>query len=336
MFGSDGNSETHRFGFFLVPDFSMIAFTSAVEPLRLANRVAEVTLYSGAIYSLDGQAVTASNGISINVDGDLTEAQNLHTAIVCAGLDVHLHCDQKLINRLRHMASHGTAIGGICTATHILAKAGLLDDYSCTIHWENLSALKEEYPDLDVTSELYEIDRNRFTCAGGTAALDMMLNWISIFRGSKIAADVADEMLHHRIRDGNEAQRMELRSRIGVAHPKLLAVVALMEDNLEEPLSCARLAQRVGLSTRQLERLFRKYMNNAPTRYYLELRLKRARFLLRQTSLPVLSIALAAGFVSASHFSKCYREYYKRTPSEERNEVGARPIIPEVLSPDVS
>jgi transcriptional regulator GlxA family with amidase domain len=209
-------------------------------------------------------------------------------------------------------------MGGICTASHILAKAGLLDNYSCTIHWENLTAMVEEFPDLSITSELFEIDRNRYTCAGGTAALDMMLNWISLQQGAIVAASVADEMLHHRIREGHESQRMELRNRLGVAHPKLLAVVGLMEEHLEEPLSCAELAKQVGLSTRQLERLFRKYMRNAPTRYYLELRLNRSRFLLHQTSLPVLSIALASGFVSASHFSKCYREFFKRTPSQER------------------
>ena len=319
MFGMDGNRDTHRCGFILVPNFSMIAFTSAIEPLRLANRVSGETLYSGCHYSLDGGPVTASNGVTITVDGSLADAKNLHTVFICAGLDVHLHCEKSLMSRLRHMASHGTALGGLCTATYILAKAGLLDGYSCTIHWENLIALTEEFPDLEITSELFEIDRNRFTCAGGTAALDMMLNWISLFRGSKVAADVADEMLHHRIRDGHESQRMELRSRLGIAHPKLLAVVALMEENLEEPLSCAELARRVGLSTRQLERLFRKYMNNVPTRYYLELRLSRARFLLRQTSMPVLSIALAAGFISASHFSKCYHEFFKHTPSQERN-----------------
>ena len=319
MFGIDDNRDTHRYGFILIPDFSMIAFTSAVEPLRLANRVSGKTLYNGSLFSLDGGSVTASNGVTVNVDGSLADAENLHTVVICAGLDVHLHCDKGLMNRLRHMASHGTAIGGLCTATHIMAKAGLLDGHSCTIHWQNLIALTEEFPDLEITSELFEIDRHRFTCAGGTAALDMMLNWISLFRGSKVAADVADEMMHHRIRDGHESQRMELRSRLGIAHPKLLTVVALMEENLEEPLSCAGLARQVGLSTRQLERLFRKYFNNVPTRYYLELRLNRARFLLHQTSLPVLSIALAAGFVSASHFSKCYHEYFKHTPSQERN-----------------
>ena len=145
-----------------------------------------------------------------------------------------------------------------------------------------------------------------------------MLNLIALQEGSKIAAMVADEMIHHRIRDGHEAQRMELRSRLGIANPKLLAVIQMMEENLEEPLASAELAAGVGLSTRQLERLFRKYLNVAPTRYYVELRLNRSRFLLRQTSLPILSVALASGFVSASHFSKCYRDHFSRTPSEER------------------
>jgi len=318
MFGAEPGKKTQHIGFFLVPEFSMIAFASAVEPLRLVNRVSEDTLYTGSTYSLDGQPVTASNGIPVIVDGTIAEAEKLNIVFVCSGIHAHKYCDKGLLTRLRRMASHGTDIGALCTGTHILAKAGLLEESRCTIHWENLTAFTEEFPDIDVTSELFEIDRNRYTCAGGTAAVDLMLNLIALQVGSNVAATVADEMIHHRIRDGHEAQRMELRSRLGVAHPKLLAVIQLMEENLEETLSYADLAASVGLSTRQLERLFRKYLKSAPTRYYVELRLKRARFLLRQTSLPILSVALAAGFVSASHFSKCYREHFNRTPSEER------------------
>jgi len=318
MFGAEPGKKTQHIGFFLVPEFSMIAFASAVEPLRLVNRVSEDTLYTGSTYSLDGQPVTASNGIPVIVDGAIAEAEKLDIVFVCSGIHAHKYCDKGLLTRLRRMASHGTDIGALCTGTHILAKAGLLEESRCTIHWENFTAFTEEFPDIDVTSELFEIDRNRYTCAGGTAAVDLMLNLIALQAGSNVAATVADEMIHHRIRDGHEAQRMELRSRLGVAHPKLLAVIQLMEENLEETLNCADLAASVGLSTRQLERLFRKYLKSAPTRYYVELRLKRARFLLRQTSLPILSVALAAGFVSASHFSKCYREHFKRTPSEER------------------
>jgi len=321
VFGTDEDKDTHRIGFLLIPDFSMIGFASAVEPLRLSNRTKTETVYSGYTYSLDGEPVTASNGIPVVVDAPLSEATGLHIMFVCSGIRVRRYLEKPYLTVLRRMATHGTDVGGICTGSYILAKAGLLDDHRCTVHWENLAAFTEDFPDIDVTSELFEIDRNRYTCAGGTAALDMMLTIIGLQEGTRLAAEVADMMLHHRIRDGHEAQRMGLRSRLGIAHPKLLDVIEHMEANLEEPLSCAELAIQVGLSTRQLERLFSKYLNHAPTRYYLDLRLNRARFLLRQTSLPVLSVALAAGFVSASHFSKCYREHFKRTPSEERRQV---------------
>ena len=314
-------SDTHRIGFFLVPEFSMIAFSSAVEPLRLANRAAGEALYSWRSYSLDGAPVMASNGIAVTVDGPIAEAEGLHTVFVCGGVHISQHADKALLTRLRRLASHGTNLGAICTASYILAKAGLLTDRRCTIHWENLAAFAEDFPDINVTSELFEIDGNRYTCAGGTAALDMMLNIIAKQEGAAIAAKAADTMIHHRIRDGHEGQRMELRSRLGIAHPKLLAVIALMEESLEEPLTCSELAVAVGLSARQLERLFKKYLNDAPKHYYLQLRLNRARHLLRQTSLPVLGVALASGFISASHFSKCYREHFKYTPSEERRAV---------------
>lgn len=308
----------HRIGFFLVPDFSFIAFSSAVEPLRLANKVANSELYGWKCYSFDGEPVAASNGVVVQVDGSYADVEVLPTVIVCGGWDIHTQHNPKLVSQLRRLSSHGASLGAVCTGSRVLAKAGLLDGYRCTIHWENIDGFAEEFPDIDVTDELFEIDRNRFTCAGGTAALDMMLYIIAQQYGHDTAALTADLLIHHRIRDGHEHQRMALRSRLGVSHPKLLAVISHMEETLEEPVSCAQLARNVGLSTRQLERLFRKYLNYAPTRYYLELRLSRSRFLLLQTSMPILDVALACGFVSASHFSKCYREYFNRTPSEER------------------
>lgn len=296
----------------------MIAFSAAVEPLRLANRLSDSDLYSGKTLSMDGAEVTASNGVSVMVDAAVTDGGPLDMLIVCAGINVREHTTGAMLNAIRRRSSHGTGVGALCTGTYVLAKAGLLDEHRCTIHWENLMAFVEEFPDLTVTSELFEIDRNRFSCAGGTAAADMMLTLIAMQQGESLAASVADQLIHHRIREGHERQRMELRARLGVAHPKLISVVQMMEENIEEPLSCTELARDVGLSARQLERLFRKYMGQVPTRYYLELRLKRARFLLLQTSMPVLSVALSCGFVSASHFSKCYREHFRRTPSEER------------------
>ncbi|GGH29103.1 AraC family transcriptional regulator [Alsobacter metallidurans] len=308
----------HTFGFLMVPDFSMIAFTSAIEPLRLANRCSGKTLYGWRIFSPDGQPVTASNGVSIAVDGAYADVGPMPAVVVCAGVDVHRFDHGALIAKLRTLAFYGVQIGAVCTGTHVLAKAGLLAGRKCTIHWENNDSFREEFSDIDVTQELFEIDRNRFTCAGGTAAIDMMLSMIAKQKGPEIAAQVTDQLIHHRQRDSHERQRMELRARLGVAHPKLLAVVSEMEKSLETPLSCAELADEVGLSTRQLERLFRKYIGEAPTKYYLSLRLNRARFLLRQTSMPILTIGLACGFVSASHFSKCYSEHFGRTPSHER------------------
>ncbi|MCW6506663.1 GlxA family transcriptional regulator [Lichenifustis flavocetrariae] len=296
----------------------MIAFASAVEPLRLANRALGRPAYRWLILTCDGRPVQASNGIAIPADGSYDEAAGAAAAVVCAGVDVQTVDTRDLMAKLRGLASRGVTLGAICTGPYILARAGLLDGYRCTIHWDNFDSFHEEFPDLSVTQELFELDRTRFTCAGGTAAIDMMLSIIARQRGKDVASAVTDQLIHHRMRDAHERQRMELRARLGVAHPKLISVVGEMERCIEQPMSCADLADRVGLSTRQLERLFRKYLGQAPTRYYLGLRLERARHLLLQTSMPILSIGLACGFVSASHFSKCYSEHFSRTPSQER------------------
>lgn len=302
----------------LVPSFSLIAFSSAIEPLRLANRALGRRAYQWKILSGDGQAVEASNGVVVAADGTYDEAAGSAVAIVCSGVDVQTFDTRDLVAKLRTLSSRGVTLGAVCTGPYVLARAGLLDGHRCTIHWENFDSFREEFPDLAVTQELFEIDRTRFTCAGGTAAIDMMLSLISRQRGQDVASSITDQLIHHRMRDAHERQRMELRARLGVAHPKLIQVVGEMERCIEQPLSCADLADGVGLSTRQLERLFRKYLGQAPTRYYLGLRLERARHLLLQTSMPILSIGLACGFVSASHFSKCYSEHFARTPSQER------------------
>jgi AraC family transcriptional regulator, glycine betaine-responsive activator len=313
------SSAPETIGFFLVPNFSMIAFTSAIEPLRLANRVSRRELYQWRLFSTDGEAVRASNGVDIKVQGACCDAKALTSVVVCAGLEVHALPHRPMIAALRRLASFGTAVGAVCTGTYVLAKAGLLTGHHATIHWENRDGLLAEFPDLEISQELFELDRNRFTCAGGTAAVDMMLSIIARDHGPDIASEVTDQLIHHRIREASERQRMDLRSRIGVAHPKLLSVVALMEHTIESPLGCDALASHVQISVRQLERLFAKYLGQSPSRYYVALRLQRARVLLQQTSDAILDIALAAGFVSASHFSKSYHEHFGRTPSAERS-----------------
>ncbi len=306
------------FGFYLVPGFSMLGFTSAVEPLRAANRLAERNLYDWRLISKTGEAVASSSGIEVVPHDSIRSAGRLPNLIVVAGLEAHRHRDAEVFAWLRRLARQGCRIGALSTGSYLLARSGLLDGYRCTIHWENLAGFQEEFRDLDVSGELYEIDGNRLTCSGGTAALDMMLSLIGLEHGRDLATQVAEQFIHERIRDRHDKQRMTLRSRLGISHPKLLRVIALMEENPEDPLPRSELARQVDLSTRQLERLFRKYLSRTPTRYYLEIRLYRARMLLMQTSLSVLDVALACGFVSASHFSKCYREFFHRTPREER------------------
>ena len=307
-----------KVGFLLIPNFSMLAFASAIEPLRAANRMSGEILFEWVISSPTGMPIKSSNQVEVAVDGDPSILQSARLVFACSGLDIQSHATKDTLNVIRRLERNGAIIGAICTGTYLMAAAGLLDDKRCTIHWENIDGLAEEFPFLEITNELFEIDDTRITCSGGTASLDMILYLISLTHGQNLATQVSEQFIHDRIRDPSDRQRMELRSRLGVSHPKLLAVVSLMEGGLEEPYAQTELARQANLSTRQLERLFRKYLHTTPTRYYLGLRLARARHLLRQTSLSVLDIALACGFVSASHFSKCYRDIYGKTPRAER------------------
>ncbi len=307
------------FGFLLISNFSLLAFASALEPLRAANNASGRALYNWRLLSPDGQPVRSSSGVSVICDSGMEDAPRLQTCLVAGGFGGHEFDDKTVYTWLRRQARQGVRLGAVSTGTYVLAKAGLLDGYRCTIHWQHIASFVEDYPDIDLTQELFEIDRNRLTCSGGEAALDMMLSVIALEHGRDLATQVSENFIHERIRDTNDKQRMALRTRLGISHPKLLNVIELMEAHLEDPLSRAELARRAGLSTRQLERLFRKYLGRTPTRYYLEMRLHRARTLLHQTSMSVLEIALACGFVSASHFSKCYREFFDKSPREERS-----------------
>ena len=315
---AEGQPAPQLFGFLLMPRFSMLPFTSAVEPLRSANRLAGRSLYRWQVISKDGQPVAASNGIEVVPHAAMSAVERLPNVLVAAGIDAQLLHDEAVFGWLRRLARQGCRMGALSTGTYVLARAGLLEGRRATIHWENLDGFREDFPEVEVSGELYEIDGNRLTCSGGTAALDLMLSLIGLDHGRELAVQVAEQFIHERIRDNHDQQRMGLRSRLGISHPKLLRVIALMEEHLEEPLTRRELARRAGLSTRQLERLFRRYLSRTPTRYYLELRLHRARALLKQTALSVLDVGLACGFVSASHFSKCYREFFHRTPREER------------------
>ena len=317
---SGTKSNLRRIGFLLVPNFSLIAFSSAFDALRMANRMREQKIYEWQVLTYDGQPISSSSNLTITPDGDFSLADDLDILFVCAGDKVHLAVDKPMLAWLRKLAQKKMALGSICTGSYLLAHAGLLDGYRCTIHWENLASMREEFPGIVVSQELFEIDRDRYTCSGGIAPLDMMLNIISRQDGAQLAVAISEEFICERIRGRNDRQRVPLRLHLGTSQPKLVEAVALMEANLEEPMSLDELAQHVGLSRRQLERLFQKHLSCVPTRYYLELRLAKARQLLLQTSMSIVDVAFASGFVSAPHFSKCYRDFYGIPPRDERRQ----------------
>jgi len=243
--------------------------------------------------------------------------------VIVSGLHAHRAATKPVLTWLRKQSRLGSPMGALCTGALILAKAGLLDERRCTIHWENQAAFSEEFLDIELTNRLFEIDGNRFTCAGGIAATDMMLTLIARDVDPGIVSLISDQIVHTPLRGEREEQRLSVPARIGVRHPKLVSIIQMMEQNLEEPISPSILAQHAQMSTRQLERLFRRYLDRSPKRYYMELRLQKARNLLLQTEMSVINVALASGFTSPSHFSKCYRSYFNRTPYRER---GAPPV----------
>ncbi len=312
-----------RFAFVLIPNFSMIAFTSAIEPVRIANRISGRELYGWQVVSKGGGPVRASNGVLVYTDQSLADVdirpgRNAPMIIVCSGMGAERFRDKELFAWLRRADRSGAVIGAVCSGAYVLARAGLLEGRKCTIHWESLPGFMEDFPEIDVTADLFEVDENRVTCSGGTAALDLMLNLIGREHGQELATKISELCLLDRIRQAHDHQRMPYRIRLGVHNPKLIAAIEMMESNVEEPLNQEMLARYIGLSRRQLERLFRKHLGRTPAQYYLELRLERARHLLYQTAMPIMNVAFACGFVSASHFSTCYRQMYGKTPRAER------------------
>ncbi|WP_298848247.1 GlxA family transcriptional regulator [uncultured Ruegeria sp.] len=320
----DTEAPPRNFVFVLLDKFSLLSFASGLDSLRIANRMANKQLYTWRLLGEGGESVTCSAGTEFKLDSDLEELQRDDVILVCGGVDVQAATSKRVLNWLRREARRGLRIGGLCTAAYTLAKAGLLDNKKATIHWENSDSFIEEFDEVELTKAVFQIDGSRMTTAGGTSSIDLMLKLIADDYGEDLANAVADQMIYSSIRTDQDTQRLSTPTRIGVRHPKLSQVILMMEKNIEEPISPSILATDVGMSTRQLERLFRRYLSRSPKRYYMELRLHKARNLLMQTDMSVINVALACGFASPSHFSKCYRAHYNTTPYRERGAQSGR------------
>ena len=315
---------TRRFVFLLLDKFTMLSFAGAIEPLRIANMQSGQTLYEWMLVGEGGEMAYCSNGAGFALDGGLDEMSREDTILVCGGIEIQKAATRPILNWLRREARRGCTIGGLCTGSYVLAKAGLLDGRRATIHWENQDSFTEEFDEVTLTKSVFVMDGNRYSTAGGTSSIDLMLKIVADDHGEGLANVVADQLIYTSIRTDQDTQRLSIPTRIGVRHPKLSTVIQMMEQNIEEPVSPATLAKQVGMSTRQLERLFRRYLNRSPKRYYMELRLQKARNLLMQTDMSVINVALACGFASPSHFSKCYRAHYNTTPYRERGAQATR------------
>jgi transcriptional regulator GlxA family with amidase domain len=325
--GSRGTKATPiRLAFLLVPQFSMMSFSAALEPLRSANRQSGRSLYEWQLVSVDGKAVEASNGIEIDVDASVDALGKLDMLVACVSLDPIQHAGgRRLLHTLRRLARHGCRMGAISGGTFLLAQAGLLAERRCTVHWEFADLFRATYPHLDLVQDLYVVDRDVFTCSGGTAALDLMLHFVREHFGAELAISVAEQFLHPRIREHGDHQRMDVQTRYGVQESRMADVIRLMESTLSDPIGIEEISRRVGLSARQVERLFVAQLGMPPGRFYLSLRLERARLLLQQGSQSVREVAFECGFASSSHFCHVYRDAFNHSPTADRRRPLARP-----------
>lgn len=314
-FALDGPAATRDFYFLMLPKMTMLAFSAAVEPLRIANQLTGKCLYRWYLLSEDGTPVRCSNGVSIVVDGGLTETRPGDTVFVCSGVDGYLAASPRTLSWVREQARHGRTMGGVCTGAFTLARAGLLAGRRFTLHWENQPAFEEIFPDLPVTSQIYCRDGQIITCGGGDAGVDLLVSLIEEQHGTGLATKVAEMCLHGLPRGENNKQRLSIGAELGVRHPRLAAILQDMRAGFADALSIEGLAAKHGLSRRQMERLFHTTLNSSPAAKLRDIRVDQAHSLIAETDMSMMEIAVACGFQSQPALRKAYRQRFGVAPS---------------------
>lgn len=305
----------------LLEQFAMIAFSSTVEPLREANWISGSRAFAWKVVSHDGRPVRASNGLTVSVDGSIANAAFCPMVIVCSSFDPHLYTTPATLAWLRKFARWGAHIGGVETGAYVLARAGLLNHYRATIHWENSDSFAAEFPKVQLTGRIYEIDRRRFSASGAAAAMDMMLYFIALKLGRQVASAVAEEFIYNRMRDAQIPQRPEPSERLNTRQPRLKRLLRLLDSHLNDRLDVGKMAASEGISEREVRRLFHTYLEVSPQAYHRTLRLQKARLMLRQSDMSVSDVAHHCGFASGSDFSRAFKREFGTTPLNDRSAI---------------
>jgi transcriptional regulator GlxA family with amidase domain len=307
-----------RVAVILVPGFALMSFASVIEPVRGANRLSGAKFYEWELFAPEGGMVESNSGITVAAAPVSALEQNpFDLVVVCAASHAEQRRFRAVEEVLRRLARRNVALAAVSTGSFVLARAGLLTDRRCTVHWDYADSFAEAFPDIALCNDLFVVDGSILTCAGATAALDMMLQLIGAHHGQDLARQISGQFLHGGIRAAADDQRRMLLG-MGVTNSVVQKAVSLMEAAIEEPVPLSELTQRTGVSQRQLERLCKRYLGATPAQYYVQLRLERARRMLRQTDMSVAEVAIACGFVSLSHFAKVYRRHYGLSPREDR------------------
>lgn len=295
-----------------------MAFSSVIEPMRACNVLAKRTLYEWRVVGAAPGPVTASCGVTIQPDHFAAQAPTPDRVVVCSGGDADHVRSEAATKWIRKCARNGIDIGAVADAAFFLARAGLLDGYSCTLHWTSQASFAESFPQIDMRRDLFVIDRRRFTSAGGVGSLDMMLEIIRADHGTELASGVAEWFIHSPLRSSVDRRLMPLRLRTGIRNDLVLSAIALMEESVEDALTIPQMAARLGVSLDRLERGFAAALQTSPISYYRKLRLKRAADLLAHSSMTVRDVALASGFQSMSSFARAFLEIHGQSPRDWR------------------
>ncbi|WP_298838345.1 GlxA family transcriptional regulator [uncultured Roseobacter sp.] len=306
-------------GFLLLPRFTLLAFSAALDPLRIANQLAQKPLYRWTVFSENGEAVSSSSGMDVSVHGSLDTLPKDLRLIVCSGNQGLEAANETTVAHIRKHVRFGGKTGGICTGAATLARAGLLQDRTFTLHWENQPGFVESFPDLLPSARRFEIDGDLWTCGGGAAATEMMLSVIQRDFGRDFAVVVSDMCLNGGDLEPRTAQRSSLARALSTRNARLVQVVQAMYHNIEDPVTFDDLSEMTGLSRRQIERQFRQYLGGTPMTVYRNIRLDRARALVIETDMTIAEISAACGFNSTGVFSRHYRDRFGSAPSVHQN-----------------